>query len=146
MHNVVIEFNVDDMSPQMIPNLIDKIMEAGASDAFVTSILMKKGRPGYLVTIVCSDSKQDQILDVIFSESTTIGVRKTKTGGVKLKRRIFETGTTYGQIKVKEIITTDSNKRIVPEFEECKRIAKRENLSLKKLHEQLLFELNYKQL
>jgi uncharacterized protein (TIGR00299 family) protein len=144
MHNVVIEFNVDDMTPQMIPNLIDKIMEAGAADTFVTSILMKKGRPGYLFTVVCSDSKQDQILDVIFSESSTIGVRKVKTGGVKLKRRILEAGTTYGQIKVKEIITTNGNKRIVPEFEECRRIAKRENLSLKKLHEQLLFELNYK--
>jgi pyridinium-3,5-bisthiocarboxylic acid mononucleotide nickel chelatase len=146
MHNVVIEFNVDDMSPQMIPNLIDKIMEAGAGDAFVTSIMMKKGRPGYLVTVVCPDSKQDQIQDVIFSESTTIGLRKVKTGGVKLKRRILVAGTDYGQIKVKEIISTEGNKRIVPEFEECKRIAKKENLSLKEIHEQLLFELNYKQM
>jgi pyridinium-3,5-bisthiocarboxylic acid mononucleotide nickel chelatase len=144
-HNMLIEFNVDDMNPQMVPYLIEKTMEAGASDAFVTQVIMKKGRPGYLFSIVCSSSKEKEILRVIFRESTTIGVRKIKSSGAKLKHRKFEAETPFGKIAVKEITNESGNKRIVPEFEECKKIAERESQPLKMINEQLLLELNYKE-
>jgi uncharacterized protein (TIGR00299 family) protein len=144
-HNMIIEFNVDDMNPQMVPYLIEKTMEAGASDAFVTAVIMKKGRPGYLFSVVCCSSKEKEILRVIFRESTTIGVRKIKASGAKLKHRKYEAETSFGQVSVKEITGEDGNKRIVPEFEECKKIAERESLPLKKINEQLLLELNYKE-
>lgn len=144
-HNMLIEFNVDDMNPQMVPYLIEKTMEAGASDAFVTPVIMKKGRPGYLFSIVCCSSKEKEILRVIFRESTTIGVRKIKASAAKLKHRKFEAETSFGQVSVKEITGEDGNKRIVPEFEECKKLAERESLPLKKINEQLLLELNYKE-
>ena len=141
-HSLVIEFNVDDMNPQHVPYLLEKILEAGASDAFVTPIIMKKGRPGYLFTITCYGFKEEKILDVIFSESTTIGVRKTKTEGVKLERKIYRLHSSFGDIQVKEITMPSGEKKIVPEYDECKRIAEREKISLKEVQESLLRELN----
>lgn len=141
-HSLVIEFNVDDMNPQHVPYLLEKILEAGASDVFVTPIIMKKGRPGYLFTITCCECKEENILEIIFSESTTIGVRKTETEGVKLERKIYRLRSSFGNIQVKEITMPSGEKKIIPEYDECKRIAERENISLKEVQEHLMHELN----
>jgi len=141
-HNLVIEFNVDDMNPQHVPYLIEKLLEAGASDAFVTPIIMKKGRPGYLFTITCCRFKEEKILEIVFSESTTIGVRKTKSESVKLERKSFQSNSSFGEIRVKEITMPSGKKKITPEYEDCKRIAEREKLPLKEVQEKLLNEFN----
>lgn len=141
-HNLVIEFNVDDMNPQHVPYLLEKLLEAGASDAFVTPIIMKKGRPGYLFTIACCQFKEEKILEIIFSESTTIGVRKTKTEGVKLGRKIYRLHSSFGEIQVKEITMPSGKKKITPEYDDCKKIAEREKLPLKEVQEKLLNEFN----
>jgi pyridinium-3,5-bisthiocarboxylic acid mononucleotide nickel chelatase len=141
-HGLVIEFNVDDMNPQHIPYLLEKVLEGGASDAFVTPIIMKKGRPGFLFTITCCPSKEENILEIIFSESTTIGVRKIKTEGIKLDRRSFSSQTSFGEIQVKEIVLPSGKTKIFPEYEECKRIARRENIPIKEVQEKLSAELH----
>ena len=143
-HNMIIEFNVDDMNPQAIPYVIERILEAGAADAFVTQIIMKKGRPGFRFSIACCHSSEKKILNIIFSETTTIGVRKLKSSGVKLEHRKTVADTSFGQIQVKEVTYKNGEKRIIPEFEECRRIAVQENIPLKKLQEQIFNELNYK--
>lgn len=141
-HCLVIEFNVDDMNPQNIPYLLEKVIEAGASDSFVTPIIMKKGRPGYLFTITCSELIEEKILEIIFSESTTIGVRRATTCGVRLTSRSYKTFTSYGEIRVKEIILPSGKKRITPEYEDCRKIIGTENIPLREVQENLLIELN----
>jgi pyridinium-3,5-bisthiocarboxylic acid mononucleotide nickel chelatase len=141
-HNLVIEFNVDDINPQHVPYLLEKLLEEGASDAFVTPIIMKKGRPGYLFTITCCQFREEKILEIIFSESTTIGVRKIKTEGVKLDRKIYNSHSSFGEIQVKEIIMPSGKKKIIPEYDDCKKIADKEKLPLKEVQEKLLNEFN----
>ncbi len=139
---VQIDFNVDDMNPQLLPYLIEKVMDAGAVDAYVTPIIMKKGRPGHLFTIVCNETEEQKILNIVFSESTTIGVRKTKTVRTKLKRKSYKVDTSYGKVQVKEIILPDGENRILPEYEECKRIAKEIGKPLKEIQQKLFCELS----
>jgi len=142
-HSLIIEFNVDDMNPQQIPYLIERLLDSGAADAFVTQIIMKKGRPGFLVTVTCSSLKEEQVLKTIYMESTTIGVKKRKTDGVRLKRNVYTVATSYGEVKVKEIFLPDGSKRITPEYEDCVLIAKKENLPLKIVQEKIISELNH---
>jgi pyridinium-3,5-bisthiocarboxylic acid mononucleotide nickel chelatase len=143
-HDLVIEFNVDDMNPQHIPHLLERILEVGASDAFVTPVIMKKGRPGFLFTITCCQFKEEKILEVIFCHSTTIGVRKTKTEGVRLERKTYRLCSSFGEIQVKEIIMPSGDKKIIPEYDDCKKIADSKGISLKEVQEKLLHELNQK--
>ena len=137
-----LDFNVDDMNPQLMPYLIEKVMDAGAVDAYVTPIVMKKGRPGHLFTVALPEIAEQRVLDVIFSESTTIGVRKTKTIRTKLKRKSYTVNTSFGEVLVKEIIRPAGNNYILPEYEECKRIAKKTKKPLKEVQQKLICELS----
>jgi uncharacterized protein (DUF111 family) len=141
-HNLIINFNVDDMNPQHVPYFLEKVMDAGASDAFVTPIIMKKGRPGYLFTITYSISSEEKILDMIFSQSTTIGVRRIETDGIMLKSTAYKRSSTLGEILVKEIEMPSGKKRMIPEYDDCRKIAEIRNMPLKEVHEILLFQLN----
>lgn len=139
-----IEFNVDDMNPQIFPYLIEKVMEAGAVDAYVTPIIMKKGRPGHLFTIAYPERRGQKIFDVIFNETTTIGLRVIKTERTKLKRKSYIADTSFGKVKVKETITSIGVKRVLPEYEECKRLAKEITRPLKDIQQELVAELSQK--
>lgn len=141
-NKLIIECNIDNMDPQIFPYLIEQVMNAGAVDAYITPVIMKKGRPGHLFTAVCSTLEEKNVTDIIFKESTTIGVRKIRTERSKLKRRIFKMDTSLGNIQVKEMILPDGDKRRTPEFEDCKKIAKKSDLSLRKIQEILLAEIN----
>ncbi len=138
---VQIDFNVDDMNPQLMPYLIEKVMDAGAVDAYVTPILMKKGRPGHLFTIAYPEVNEKEILDIVFTESTTIGLRKTKTARTKLKRKSYKVDTTYGEVQVKKIMLPSGENRILPEYEECKRIAMKIGKPLIEIQKELISEL-----
>ncbi len=142
-HNLVINFNVDDMNPQHIPYFLEKAINAGAADAFVTPIIMKKGRPGYLFTITCNVSSEEKILDMIFSHSTTIGVRRTETDSVMLKRTAYKKNTYFGEILVKEIEMPSGGIRIVPEYDDCRNISEIRDIPLREVQEILSYQLNH---
>ncbi|MBX3007027.1 MAG: DUF111 family protein [Melioribacteraceae bacterium] len=141
-HAMTIEFNVDDMNPQHIPYFMDRIIEIGASDIYVTPIIMKKGRPGFLFTITCALQLEEKVIEVVFSESTTIGIKKSMCEGVKLTRNLLKKKCSFGEIQVKEINYSDTKKRVVPEYDECRRIAEQKKIPLKEVSERLLKELN----
>ena len=141
-HSLIINFNVDDMNPQYVPYFLEKVMEAGAADVFVTPIIMKKGRPGFLFTITCSIPSEEKILDVIFSQTTTVGVRRIETEGVMLKSTIQKRNSTLGEISVKEIEMPSGKRRIIPEYDDCRKIAETWNMPLKEVNEVLLSQLN----
>jgi len=126
---LLIETNIDDMNPEIYPYVIEKLLSAGANDAYLVPIIMKKGRPGILLSTLVSESKIDDVLKIIFTQTTTLGVRIIEVGRKKLAREQKEIETPFGKVKFKLVIN-DKTHRLVPEFEECKRIAEEKNLPL----------------
>lgn len=118
----VVETNIDDMNPQLYPYLIEQLLAAGAHDAYLVPIIMKKGRPGILLSAMVHTSKLDAAIQCIYRETSTIGLRLHHIGRRKLPRRHLEVSTSFGMVKAKAVIR-DGREIISPEFEECKRIA-----------------------
>ncbi len=121
--SLVIETNIDDMNPQVYDYVIDKLMQQGAQDAYLTPIIMKKGRPAVLLSVLADASLVDRVVDTIFRETTSIGVRVREVGRRKLAREIREVETSYGKIRVKVSMRGDEILTATPEYEDCRRIA-----------------------
>ena len=137
---VMVETNIDDMNPEIYPYVIERLIEAGAHDAFVLPALMKKGRPGMLLSIIAERGKLDSVLGVIFKETTTLGVRILPVERRKLSRSSRDVQTSLGVVKAK-VVVNEGKERLVPEFEECKRIAQEKNLPLKDVYKIIEREL-----
>lgn len=126
---LLIETNIDDMNPEVYPYVIEKLLSSGANDAYLVPIIMKKGRPGILLSVLVSESKLDNVLKIIFTQTTTLGVRVIEIKRRKLPREQREIETPFGRVKFK-LVSIDNVERLIPEFEECKRIAEERNLPL----------------
>ncbi len=137
---VMIETNIDDMNPEIYPYVLEKLLAAGANDAYLVPIIMKKGRPGVLLSTLAARSKMDDVLQVIFAQTTTIGVRILPTERRKLQRETREVQTKLGSVKVKVIIL-DGKERLVPEYEECKRLAEAYKMPLVEVYKMVESEL-----
>ena len=130
LHDFVcrLETNIDDCSGEMLGFLMERLMEAGAKDVSYTPIYMKKNRPAYQVTVICRDEDADRMEDIIFEETTTIGIRKIKIKRSILKRDIRTISTEFGEMKVK-VCELPSGERIYPEYEEAVKICRKYGIS-----------------
>jgi uncharacterized protein (TIGR00299 family) protein len=126
----VIETNIDDMNPQVYEYVSELLFKAGALDAYLSQVIMKKGRPGVVLTILCDEEKKANIMDIVFRETTTIGVRSYEASRVVLERRIREVETAFGKAKTKISKTADGTVKSFPEYEDCKKIARRYKMPL----------------
>jgi pyridinium-3,5-bisthiocarboxylic acid mononucleotide nickel chelatase len=120
---LVMEAEIDDMSPQLYGPLLDRLLEAGALDAYLTAVQMKKGRPGTLVTVLVPPSRRSAAEDVFFAETTTLGVRYQEWERTTLEREMVSVETPYGTIGVKVGRRGGEVKNAQPEFEDCQRAA-----------------------
>ena len=120
---VKIECEVDDMSPQLFEPASDKLFAAGALDVFLTAVQMKKGRPGTLITVIAPEDQRSAICDVLFRETTTIGVRFERMSREVLDRRWEEVSTAGGSVRIKVSGRHGETLNAVPEFEDCLRVA-----------------------
>ena len=125
----VVETNIDNMNPEILPFVLEQLLGAGALDAYHTPVQMKKGRPGNLLTAVCAPSKVDEIMRVLFAETATIGVRMHASSRRKLERTEEFAETRLGRVRVKAVMHHGRTRRS-PEFEECKRLALEKALPL----------------
>jgi len=133
--SVVIETNIDDMNPQVYGHLMEKLMAAGAQDVYLTPIIMKKGRPAVLLTVLTEQAMADALLAMLFRETTSIGVRIRETGRKKLSRESVDVATPYGTARVKVSRLGSDVLTATPEYEDCRRIADERNLPLKTVME-----------
>lgn len=120
----VIETNIDDMNPQIYEYIIDELFRIGALDVYLTQIIMKKTRPAVKLSVLCDRDKREDLINTIFKETTSIGVRYFETQRVTMDREIREFPSRYGKVRVK---TSGCGRHMVkssPEFEDCKKIAK----------------------
>jgi pyridinium-3,5-bisthiocarboxylic acid mononucleotide nickel chelatase len=117
-----IETNIDDMNPQVFSHVFEKLFGLGVLDVWVESIMMKKGRPGFLLGVLALTPTVPAAVDLILSETSSSGVRLAETDRVKLGRREIEIATRFGKVKVK-VFRTARGERGAPEYEDCLRIA-----------------------
>lgn len=127
--SVVVETNIDDMNPQIHPYLIDQLLQAGAHDAYLIPVIMKKGRPGILLSALTDPRHLDAITALIFRETPSIGLRIQQVGRRKLRRRPLTVTTSFGPVQAKAV-ERDGVTIVTAEFEECKRIALEKSLPL----------------
>jgi hypothetical protein len=130
---ICVETNIDDMNPEIHPYVLDRLLAAGAFDAFLTPVIMKKGRSGILLSALVERSKLDTILSVLFHETSTLGVRILPIERRKLPRTQKEVTTSLGTVKVKCVLH-EGQERLIPEYEECRRIAVEKNLPLMEVY------------
>mgnify|MGYP001584883687 CR=1 FL=1 len=126
----VIETNVDDMNPQVYEYVMERLFKAGALDVYLAQIIMKKGRPGIKLSVLCNDSDKENLMKIMFEETTTIGLRFYSVGRKTLDREIKKLNTKFGKINLKFSKLGDKAVRTTPEYEDCKRLAKKLNLPL----------------
>jgi pyridinium-3,5-bisthiocarboxylic acid mononucleotide nickel chelatase len=127
----VIETNVDDMSPQIYGYFVERALSAGALDVFSTAVQMKKNRPGLLVTILSEPANVTRLTDLLFSETTTIGVRMYEARRRTLAREFLSVDTGHGPVRMKISRLNGSVLNATPEYDDCQRIAAEKGIPLK---------------
>jgi hypothetical protein len=132
---VVIETNVDDLSPQVLAYTVERLLREGAREAFVTPVLMKKGRPGHLLTAIVPDGRESALGALLVRETGTLGYRVRRTARVVLKRAETEVGVPGGSVRVKTADLGGEQIRFAPEYEDCRRIAEKTGRPLREVIE-----------
>jgi pyridinium-3,5-bisthiocarboxylic acid mononucleotide nickel chelatase len=142
----VLEANLDDMNPQIFGYLLDKALAAGALDVFTTPVQMKKSRPGTLVTILCKPEDEGKFQEMLFAETTTLGVRSHLVDRRALPREFVKVVTRYGAVRLKISRAEGRIQHASPEFDDCRKLAEEKNVPLLEVMEQamLRFEEQYK--
>jgi uncharacterized protein (TIGR00299 family) protein len=130
---LVLEAELDDMSPQLLAPLIDRLLAAGALDAYYTPIQMKKGRPGILVTVLAEPPLREAVEEILFRETTTLGVRRQEWERSVLAREIVAVDTPYGAVGVKVGRREGRVYNVQPEFEDCRRAAEGRGVPVKEV-------------
>jgi pyridinium-3,5-bisthiocarboxylic acid mononucleotide nickel chelatase len=136
----VIETNVDDMSPQIYGYFVERAVAAGALDVFSTPAQMKKNRPGLLVTLLSEPENTARLIDLIFRETTTIGVRTYEVRRKTLEREFVPVATRFGEIRMKVSHMNGSILNATPEYDDCQRIAAERGVPLKQVIAAASFE------
>jgi hypothetical protein len=127
----VMETSIDDMNPQIYDYLMEKLLHMGVMDVFMVPLHMKKNRPGVLLTILSEVEMVNKIIDLLISETTTIGVRWRIDNRMTARREIRTEKTVHGDIGFKVAKIGDRTVNVSPEYEDCKRLAMKESVPLK---------------
>jgi hypothetical protein len=134
----VIETNIDDMNPEFYDYVIDQLFKVGAVDVFFAPINMKKNRPGILLSVITSTEYFDSVVQVLLKETSTLGVRHYDVDRVVLPRKQIMIMTPFGKVRVKIGTRNNSTLTISPEYEDCKKIALKNEIPVKIVYEEAL--------
>lgn len=132
---LVLECSVDDTNPELLGALMPRLLEAGALDAYLTAVQMKKQRPGSLITVLCNPDARDRLLDLLFRETTTFGVREHAVNRTTLARRHEEAKTPYGTVRIKIGTWNGVDVTRAPEMEDCIRLARESQVAVRTVYE-----------
>ena len=137
----MIETNLDDASPQIIGHVMDRVLESGALDCFFTPVQMKKNRPAVLLSVLCGAGEKETLMKLLFTETTTLGVRSYEVTRRALQRSVVRVETPYGPIDVKVAHLDGRVVNEMPEFEQCRQAAAKTGVPLKVIEEAARKEL-----
>ena len=127
----VLEANLDDLNPQVFGYVMDRLLEEGALDVFGAPVQMKKNRPGMLLTVLCRQEDTSKLTELIFAETTTLGVRRREEVRQTLARRWENVRTQWGEVRIKIASMNGTVTNYAPEYEDCRRIAAEHHVPLK---------------
>lgn len=130
----LLEANIDDMNPELYEHVMAKLFDAGALDVYLTQVLMKKGRPAVLLTVVCEPQMEGAMADIVLAETSTLGVRVSTADRICLQREFRYAETPYGTVRVKIGRRGDSVLTVSPEYADCRRIAEERGVPLKEVY------------
>ena len=131
---VMLETNIDDMSPEVHGYVIERLLGAGALDAYLIPVLMKKGRPGVVISVLCRPDDAPHLRDQLFAETTTLGIRTSKVQRDCLPREMKMVDTPFGAIRIKVARWADGEKA-APEYEDCRRAAEAHRVPLQHVYQ-----------
>jgi uncharacterized protein (TIGR00299 family) protein len=131
----VLETNLDDLPGEVVGYATAQLMTAGALDAFVTPIQMKKNRPGVMITVLCDEPKIADLEEILFRETTTLGIRRYPVSRHKLKRQAAEVETPFGIVKGKLGWLEGRPPTFSPEYEDCARVAREQGAPLREVYQ-----------
>lgn len=130
---IVLEANLDDLSPQVFGYVMERLFEAGALDVFGTPVQMKKNRPGTLLTVLAKPADAENLTKIIFAETTTLGVRRREERRLVLAREWQTVSTRFGDVRIKVASMNGTISSYAPEYEDCRRIAADHRVPLKQV-------------
>lgn len=134
----VIETNIDDMNPEFYDHIMSQLLNAGAADVFLTAVHMKKNRPGTLLTTVVSNDKFHSVVQIILEETSTFGIRHYDVVRTELKRENKLIKTPFGKVRIKVGTFAGSRLTVSPEYEDCKKLALKKGIPVKRVYEETL--------
>jgi pyridinium-3,5-bisthiocarboxylic acid mononucleotide nickel chelatase len=138
---LLIQCNIDDMNPEFYDHISERLFKAGASDVYYSHTIMKKGRPGIVLNVICENGLADKIREIIFTESTTLGLRTFSFRKDTLAREFRNLSTKYGEVSVKHSFLNGREVSAKPEFETCRKIALENGIPVKEVYNYLISEL-----
>ncbi len=131
---LVLSTNIDDMNPELYPYVIEKLFESGAEDVWLYPIQMKKSRPAVTLKVLVPPACEEEIKEVMFTETKTLGVRVSEVYKEYLDREVIEVDTRFGRLRVKVARSKDQVANIAPEYEDCRRAAVKSGVPLKEVY------------
>lgn len=135
---IMVETNIDDMNPEFYDYVMQELFDAGAADVFFTPIIMKKSRPAVKLSVLVPEGKQESAARLLLSETSTFGVRFYEVERMVLDREPVFLKTPYGRVKVKVGKLNGAVTQFAPEYEECRKIAKKRKIPLKKVYADII--------
>jgi uncharacterized protein (DUF111 family) len=134
---LLIQANIDDMNPEFTSYITDRLFEVGANDVYWVPIIMKKGRPGLMLNVLVHENQLDPIENIVFSETTTLGLRYLHAACHRLGREFTVVETTWGPVHVKAGFYQGKLIQYAPEFKECEAIARNHHIPLKTVYDEV---------
>lgn len=126
---LLLETNIDDCASEVLAYAMDKLLNAGARDVWFTPIYMKKNRPAYMLSVLCKPEKEGALEEIIFSETSSIGIRRSFLDRVIMDRKEVDVKTPYGTVKGKQC-TFGSITKLTPEYDSAKALAEKSGVSI----------------
>ena len=139
---LLLECNIDDMNPEFFSYVSEKLFEAGSSDVYLTNIIMKKGRPGIILSVICEKGISENIKNIMFRETTTLGIRIFPFLKDTLVRKFEKVETKYGIVTIKKSYYKGEEVSSKPEYSECSKMASEAGIPLKELYNNIITEIN----
>jgi pyridinium-3,5-bisthiocarboxylic acid mononucleotide nickel chelatase len=133
---LILATNVDDLNPELYGYVLERLFAAGAQDAWLTPIVMKKGRPAATISVLCARERADALRRVLFRETGTLGVRTSTTKKLALERELLEVETRHGRVRVKVGRLEGRPVTVAPEFEDCADVAREANVPARDVYEE----------
>jgi pyridinium-3,5-bisthiocarboxylic acid mononucleotide nickel chelatase len=133
----IVECNIDDMNPEFYDYIIDSLFAAGAKDVFITPIIMKKSRPAVKLSVLCTPDAEKRVNEVLFKETSTIGVRKFPVEKTMLERKIDQISTRFGEVRVKSAFYEGVCIKSKPEYDDCIKIARAKSIPVSQVYSEV---------